>query len=286
MMKIGLLTSWLSHRSGGLYESVARLAPAIQTDADCRATVFGLTDATIRGPAAWGYAPGLLPSLKAAELDLLHVHGLWMHYSLVSKRWARTTGRAYVISPHGMLHPWALRHSGWKKQLALLAYERQHLEKASCLHALCHAEADAMRTIGLRNPICIVPNSVDLPALVAGQEPAWRQRIPASAKILFYLGRLHAKKGLVNLLRAWECLATDEAAHWHLVIAGWDQGGHEDELKQLVRQRGLDRVHFPGPLFGADKHAAYAAADAFVLPSASEGLPWSCLKHGRMAFRS
>jgi poly(glycerol-phosphate) alpha-glucosyltransferase len=172
-----------------------------------------------------------------------------------------------------MLDPWALRHSGWKKQLALLAYEREHLQKASCLHVLCHAEADAMRKIGLRNPICIVPNSVDLPILEPGSTPAWRKQIPASAKILLYLGRLHAKKGLVNLLRAWESLPDEQTGHWHLVIVGWDQGGYEGELRQLVRQRRLDRVHFPGPLFGTDKRAAYAAADAFILPSVSEGLP-------------
>jgi poly(glycerol-phosphate) alpha-glucosyltransferase len=172
-----------------------------------------------------------------------------------------------------MLDPWALRNSGWKKKLALLAYEREHLQKASCLHALCHAEADAMRTIGLRNPICIVPNSVDLPILERSCTPAWRKQIPPGAKILLYLGRLHAKKGLVNLLRAWECFAYEERSDWHLLIVGWDQGGHEGELRQLVRQRGLDGVHFPGPLFGADKHAAYAAADAFILPSVSEGLP-------------
>src|SRR6516164_858227 len=225
MMKIGLLTSWLSHRSGGVHESVSRLALSLQTEPGSQVTVFGLADNraseegrrgrsaagfTTYGPPSFGYAPGLSAALKAAELDLLHVHGLWMHYSVACRRWARATGRAYVISPHGMLDPWALRHSGWKKQLALLAYEREHLQKASCLHALCHAEADAMRTIGLRNPICIVPNSVDLPILEPGSTPAWRKQIPASAKILLYLGRLHAKKGLINLLRAWECFAYEE----------------------------------------------------------------------------
>ena len=289
MMRIGLLTSWLSHRSGGVHESVSRLALSLQADPGYRIAVFGLADRqvsgeeerrgqnvaglTTYGPSSFGYAPGLFPALEAAELDLLHVHGLWMHYSVACRRWARATGRAYVISPHGMLDPWALRHSGWKKQLALLAYEREHLQKASCLHALCHAEADAMRQIGLRNPICIVPNSVDLPILEPGSTPAWRKQIPASAKILLYLGRLHAKKGLVNLLRAWESLPDKQTGHWHLVIVGWDQGGYEGELQQLVRQRGLDRVHFPGPLFGTDKRAAYAAADAFILPSVSEGLP-------------
>ena len=81
-----------------------------------------------------------------------------------------------------------------------------------------------MRTIGLQNPICIVLDSINLPILEAGSAPAWRKKIPASAKILLYLGRLHAKKGLVNLLRAWESLADAETGHWHLVISRLGSG--------------------------------------------------------------
>src|SRR5215469_4029695 len=68
------------------------------------------------------------------------------------------------------------------------------------------------------------PISVDLPILETGSAPAWRKQIPASAKILLYLGRLHAKKGLVNLLRAWESLADAETGHWHLVISRLGSG--------------------------------------------------------------
>jgi len=112
-MRIGLLTSWLSHRSGGVHESVSRLALSLQADPGYRIAVFGLADRqvsgegkrrgqnvaglTTYGPSSFGYAPGLFPALKAAELDLLHVHGLWMHYLLAGRRWARTTGLAYVI---------------------------------------------------------------------------------------------------------------------------------------------------------------------------------------------
>jgi poly(glycerol-phosphate) alpha-glucosyltransferase len=50
-------------------------------------------------------------------------------------------------------------------------------------------------------------------------------------------------------------------------------------LKTLVRQSGNeDSVHFPGPHFGADKEAAYRAADGFILPSFSEGLPVAVLE--------
>ena len=37
-------------------------------------------------------------------------------------------------------------------------------------------------------------------------------------------------------------------------------------------------MHFPGPQFGTAKAAAYRRADAFVLPSLSEGLPMAILE--------
>jgi poly(glycerol-phosphate) alpha-glucosyltransferase len=230
------------------------------------------------GPEAFGYAPGLSRALKREGLDILHVHGLWMHYSLASLSWGRATAGATLLSPHGMLDPWALRNSGWKKQLALRCYEWNHLRGAACLHALCEAEAEAMRALGLRNAICIIPNSVEIPRAEVGSPPAWRLRIPAHSKVLLYLGRLHPKKGLVNLLQAWDGFSRARMGEWHLVIAGWDQSGHEHELRRLVAERKMRAVHFVGAQFGKDKAASFGSADAFVLPSLSEGLPMVVLE--------
>jgi poly(glycerol-phosphate) alpha-glucosyltransferase len=124
-----------------------------------------------------------------------------MHYSVASLRWGQATRRACIISPHGMLDPWALEYSRWKKRLALWGYERKHLQTASCLHALSKAEAQAMRAIGLSNPICIIPNGIDTAPPESVGAPSWRRRIPADAKVLLYLGRPDPKKGLPNLLR-------------------------------------------------------------------------------------
>jgi poly(glycerol-phosphate) alpha-glucosyltransferase len=86
---------------------------------------------------------------------------------------------------------------------------------------------------------------------------------------------------LVNLLQAWKT-ATQSAANkgpWVLVIAGWDQGGHEAELKSLTTSLGISSsVFFVGPQFDEAKNASYACADAFVLPSFSEGLPMVVLE--------
>jgi poly(glycerol-phosphate) alpha-glucosyltransferase len=66
---------------------------------------------------------------------------------------------------------------------------------------------------------------------------------------------------------------------WHLVVAGWDQIGTQAALTAQAQALGLaPRVHFIGPQFGDQKAATLAVADAFVLPSLSEGLPMSVLE--------
>src|SRR5439155_7108465 len=48
---------------------------------------------------------------------------------------------------------------------------------------------------------------------------------------------------------------------------------------EIVRRRSLDScVHFLGPAVGEAKAAAYYHADAFVLPSFSEGFPMAALE--------
>jgi poly(glycerol-phosphate) alpha-glucosyltransferase len=316
---IGFVTGHLTHRSGGLYDSVRRLA---QTLDECGAIVdlLGLVDrfsiedcqawAPLRpqgfrvvGPATVGYAPQLYATLARSHAELVHCHGIWMYPSLACLRWTQSTHRPYLISPRGMLDPWALRHSRWKKRVAGFLFQNEHLHRAACIHALCDAEAEAVRAYGLNNPICIIPNAVDLPRSIENPNSGTESLLLKFAddrKILLYLGRLHSKKNLANLLRAWkEALDSDPSMteNWVLAVAGWGQAGHERMLKHLADELGLSfldvsdprsggttattgsiSVAFLGPRFGAEKNACYHACDAFILPSFSEGLPMTVLE--------
>ncbi len=87
-----------------------------------------------------------------------------------------------------------------------------------------------------------VPNGVELPerSFKFPDLSLQTQR----KKMLLFLGRIHPKKGLVALLKAWAEIrnslsAIRDSAEWQFVIAGWDQGGHEAELKALCAQLGL-----------------------------------------------
>jgi poly(glycerol-phosphate) alpha-glucosyltransferase len=174
------------------------------------------------------------------------------------------------------------------------------------MRALCESEAESFRKFGLKKPIVIIPNGIDLPE----EEHVEVERLKVDKggkKTLLFLGRVHPKKGLTNLIRAFKQALDDRPSSldvpWQLVIAGWDQGGHEAELMKLCEELGLSFSHkmhknhkgsdqaldarpstldsevvFWGPAFGDDKKSLLRSADAFILPSFSEGLPMSVLE--------
>jgi glycosyltransferase involved in cell wall biosynthesis len=293
-MKIGILTGSLSRSAGGTFEAVRCLARELHRQPATEVSVFGLKDAEfesdlpawgsvpvaafpVRGPRSFGFAGDLYSAIGNASIDLLHVHGLWMYPSVAACLWQRDTGAPRVISPHGMLDPWALANAGWKKKFATLLYEGRHLRHGACIHALCEAEVAAIRAFGLHNPVCLIPNGITPTEGPAPELPAWRRDLPVNTKILLYLGRLHPKKGLRNLLMAWAEARRSgnvRGREWNLILAGWDQDGHREELETLAAELNLGTsIRFIGPQFNEDKEAAYLAADAFILPSVSEGLP-------------
>ena len=296
-VRVGFMVSSVSREAGGLFQSVRGLAKAV-TRTGASARVFGISDErsavdlqewrplsveTFRPQfRAWGYSNQLVPALLDADLDILSTHGLWKYCSVASQRWHRLTGRPYIVHPEGMLESWALRNARWKKRVAALFYEDRHLRGAACLRALCEAEAQSMRAYGMRNPVCIIPNGIDLPETIENSTPdsdnSILQTIAQNRKILLYLGRLHPKKNLTNLIRAWkQALDSDPsmAKNWILAIAGWSESAYEQKLKELAA---MPSVSFLGAQFGTEKDECYRGCDAFILPSLSEGLPMTVLE--------
>lgn len=305
LMKIGYLSTSLSRKLGGIFEIECALAHELQRHG-FEMHALGLDDEEwqhdrerwrgiharvypVQGPASFGYSSGLMAGLKEADVDLLHLHALWMYPSVATIRWAKGNRRPYGVTPNGMLEGWALANSRWKKRLAGLVYERSMLRGAAFLQANTAKELRDFRSYGLRNPVAIIPNGVALPEI---------ERVQTGRRMLLFLGRLHPKKGLVNALKAWASARSGARSDegWQLAVAGWDQGGHEAELKQVATECGLRwadvpaaelaggamacdaEVCFAGPAFGETKDALLRRADAFILPSFSEGLPMSVLE--------
>lgn len=199
----------------------------------------------------------------AHRVDLVHNHGLWMAPNVLA--WAATvgTGARLVVSPRGVFAPAALARSRVRKRVMWVLGQGAAVRGAALLHATSEAEAADIRRAGLRAPVVILPNGIDLPRLVAADRP------PGTLKRLLFLGRLHPIKGIDRLLRAWSMIAR-RFPDWELLIVGPDEGGYGARLQALATELQLERASFRGPLFGEEKTAGYAAADLFVLPSHTE----------------
>ena len=228
------------------------------------------------------YSPRLRRLLAEVipQVDVVHNHCLWTlpnHYASAA---ARRSGKPVVFTAMGFLEPWALARSRWKKRLVGAWFQNRDLRRAACVHVNSRAEIRGIRAYGLRNPVAVIPNGVNLRHFAAlPDRSAFDQTCPAavSKRICLFLSRLHQKKGLDHLVRAWGRV-TREYGDWHLVLAGPDDG-YETEMRRLVRELRLDTsVTFTGPLFGTEKLEAMAAAEAFVLPSFSEGFSMAVLE--------
>ena len=223
------------------------------------------------GPRRLGRAPALGRWLHGQVRDgragVIHSHGLWRMSGVYAARAVRGGPARLVVSPHGTLSRWSLRHGRrHAKRLFWTALQRPALEQAACFRATSEQEYEDIRRLGFRQPVALIRNGIDLPRL----RPAAR----AGDRTLLFLGRLHPVKGVDSLIDAWR-MVQDEFPRWQLVIAGDDTdylgaSGYMGELRRRAAAVGAARLSFPGELTGAAKWDAFRGAALYVLPSRSE----------------
>lgn len=165
--------------------------------------------------------------------------------------------------------------SYWGTKPYALRAMRRAADQAAGLLAVSEALADDMATIGLpRGKIAIHYTGLDRtlfqPRARMEARAALVQRlgaaVPPSSSLLATVGALIPRKGQSYVIRALPALPDA-----HLLLIG--QGEDEAHLRALATELGVaDRVHFLGSLDHVTLALALCAADAMVLPSASEGL--------------
>jgi glycosyltransferase involved in cell wall biosynthesis len=277
-------------RGAGLTAAAAGLGRALARGHDVELTIFGRGGMAAADPGLWGPSAsvrdsgagfGLSSKLVAGGFHVVHSHGLWLGHQWGAWRAGRGRSTFRIVSTQGHLDSWAWRRSVLKKRLAWMLYQRSALQSAGCLHALHEGEVASFRAVGLKNPVCVVPNGID-PAPRTPGEPPWQGRIGPGGRILLFLGRVAGQKGAADLVTAWVGAIRVPAVarqNWKLIIAGWPEPATLESIRRLVAQHRLqDSVFVLGPQGGAAKDACLACADAFVLPSRSEGLPMAVLE--------
>lgn len=225
---------------------------------------------------------GPLPEIESLveQSEVVHLHGLWQGHTRRGARAARRGRIPYLITAHGMAEPWAMRHKRFKKQLYTALVEGRNLRRAACLHALSRPEIGHLRRLAPRAPVCLVPNGVELAPFdhlpdrreLEADHPELRGKF-----LLLFLGRLHRKKGLDLLAEALGRIARRHPSP-HLLLAGPDDGALTP-FQERINALGLrDRVTILGHAAGHRARQIWGAADAFILPSYSEGFSMAILE--------
>ena len=212
-------------------------------------------------------------ALRAAgEADVVHSHGVWLFPNWMVPAACRLKRRPLVVSPRGMLSPWARRQSRVRKGLAWSLADRWALRAARVLHATSDLEAEEMRAMGLRGPVAVIANGLDLDGEFAGERLAAFARASVGAgagRRVVFLSRIHPKKGLDLLLEAWRRLGEARIGH-RLTIAGPGEATDVAGLERKLVGLGGGAVEYVGPVFGDARLRLLLAADLLILPSHSE----------------
>lgn len=203
---------------------------------------------------------------------VVHFHGLWQPVHSWMSHWCRANDVRYVISPHGMLEPWAWRHKHWKKWPYYQCLERFHLNEADLVVAKSPLEAEHLTEFVSEESIRVLPLAIT-EDVGPGYESARSQREWSTGEqVLVYLSRLTEKKGLHLLLKSLAALSPDETEGLRLVVVGDGPADYRNRLRRIQDRyaEDLPPIDWEGGVWGDEKWTYLQGADLFCLPTYSE----------------
>jgi glycosyltransferase involved in cell wall biosynthesis len=221
-------------------------------------------------PRAFCPSRGLRRHLRTVAADVIHHHSIWLrtlHYARLS---ARRLGAPLVVSPRGMMDPWAWGHHARRKSLARALIHPGAFEAVDGWHATSAEEAQAIAGLGFKQPVCVAPNCVQIPSAedLAAAAAHWREIVlPSSAQrpVALFYSRFHQKKRLIELVDAWLEFGPED---WLLLLVGIPEDYTPRMIEDYVLRAGhAGRVR---AYDGAGHPPPYAIASLFLLASHGE----------------
>jgi len=219
----------------------------------------------LTAPLSPACARALAAAFRNHHIDVAHSHEFSM---AVYGAWASWFARVpHVITMHGSRY-----YAGrLRRRVALRAAMAQSGRVVAVSRQLAdHLSRDLL--LGRRH-VAMITNGV---RFAEAERSTLREELSLGpdARLLLAVGNLYPVKGHQYLIDAIARIADRHPAA-HVAIAG--RGDLGDALAARARQLGLaGRVHLLG--LRSDVSAILAAADLFVLPSLSEGLPLALLE--------
>lgn len=197
--------------------------------------------------------------------DIIVTHGCWQYPT----RWGaafKKLGFKWICVPHGMLEPWSMQQKFIKKQLYFLLFEGRLSRKANVVRAVGSPELLNLKK--LFASIVLIPNGINIDSTTSISKPS-------NPVQYLFMARLHRKKGVVQLVKAWQNSCLKNSPEHRLVIAGPDDGELSDLMPVIAS---ATNVSYVGAVYGTEKQKLLRESHFYVLPSHSEGFPTSVVE--------
>lgn len=208
-----------------------------------------------------------------STVDVVHLHEFRTIENLIALA-TLPADMPVLLSPHGTLTTTTGR--SWLKRGWDAVFSQSLAQRISRVIALTAQEQhDAQQLwsrLGADSPMSVIPNGIDPHEFAHLPNPAaFRQQWNLGDKrVILFMGRLHRRKGVALLARAFKQAALTNTA---LVIAGPDEG-----MRETLTTLANDNIVLTGYLDPQARLAAFAAADIFALPAVGEGLSIATLE--------
>lgn len=280
-MRVAQIIPSLGKKSGGPSRSVYALTKGLRT-VGCETEI--LTNNYLVNPnivsEGWikainvekvrpfEYNPTFKKMVVESDYDLYHIHSIYSYPTTIAARVARKKGKPYIIAPRGSLYQKALRgSSAWKKAMFNRLFLMSDLNHASAVQVTCKEELQQVRSVGVKSPIAIIPNSLTLPDVTPTVAKPDKFRVA-------FVGRISPIKNLDSLIKAWAQAGFANSRDAELIIIG--EAALEKEqaylasLKTIESSLGINNLKWAGSKYGAEKDGLLNSCSYLFLPSHSE----------------
>jgi glycosyltransferase involved in cell wall biosynthesis len=194
---------------------------------------------------------------------IIVTHGTWLKPTFIGYR-AKKSGFRWVYLSQGMFEPWALQNGWLKKKIYFTLFEKRMGNNADIIRAVSKPEERNLHRL-FKNKIYLIYNGVKFDTRSLTEKPV-------DKVIYLFLARLHHKKGILPLVKAWSN-SLKQNNSIKLIIVGPDEG----ELAKIIPYIS-GNIEYMGPLFGEEKKKMLQKTHYYVLPSFSEGFPSSVVE--------
>ena len=209
--------------------------------------------------------PSVMKELKRTRGCVVHAHDATGGFAAA----LASDNRRFVYTMHGL----GFHRSDWPTPFRQGIRMMQTKALSSAAHVFCTDDLASTAAKKVREQVEVLSSGIDVSDF-SGADTARPPEYPQGSFVVLYVGRLAKVKGVDVLLKAIESIPEREMEGLIFTFIG--DGPMKADVQKAART--FSNIKFVGPIVHSRIAPYFRHANAFVLPSVSEGLPISLLE--------